>query len=206
MACRPETKPVTTEDLLNPEDDREDDVAAHKAVEMAFPAHGNGDILDFMSKNVTAGNKRGYVSPKVKRLACETMAALGDDNTMKQYEDVLLKGPEEAGLDSTRKFIPEIAEIAGDVVEKVVPITDPLFPELFQFTYDSGASKHFCWKKDATKFLEYARNVQAINVGTASGPVHANQVLDITRTSRKSRIHLCMGTWLLALSDQQRYR
>ena len=101
MAGRPATKPVTMEGLLNPEYDKDHDVAAHKTVEMAFPAHGNGDIFDFLSKNATAGNKRVYVSPKVKRLACETMAALGVDMTMKQYEHVLLKGPEEAGRAST---------------------------------------------------------------------------------------------------------
>ena len=151
LAGRPEMSQGTMEGLLNPEGDEADEVTGHKAVETSFPAHGDGEIFDFMSKNATAGNKRGYVSSKVKRLACETMAALGDDTTMKQYENVALEGPEEVAVNSTRKFIPEIAEVAGVVVEKVVPITDPLFPELFQLSYrwiyDSGASKPFLVKE-----------------------------------------------------------
>ena len=70
------------------------------------------------------------------------------------------------------------------MVEKVLPISDPFFPDLFQLSYrwiyDSGASRHFCSKRDATKFIQYARNIQAVKIGTASGSVEANQVLDVS--------------------------
>ena len=97
--------------LLGLTDDGGRDISTIGVVEMAFPAQGRGDRLDFLFNNATAGNKRGYVSPKVKRVACETMATLADDTTLQQYEDVHLKGPEKAGIDTTRKFIPEIVEI-----------------------------------------------------------------------------------------------
>ena len=59
------------------------------------------------------------------------MATLADEDTLRNYETAHLKKGGDTNAADIRKFIPEIAEIAGGVVESLGPPSDPLFLELF---------------------------------------------------------------------------
>ena len=79
------------------------------------------------------------------------------------------------------KISAPVAVKATELSKIVAPTDDPIFPELFQLSYqwiyDSGASRHFCQRKRAEQFLYLAKKIKGVMISTADGRVEANDAL-----------------------------
>ena len=80
-----------------------------------------------------------------------------------------------------RKFLEPLAIKAADLCRRVCQVNDPIFPELFQISYewiyDSGASRHFCKSEKVSGYMHLAKRIKGVMVNTADGKVEANKVL-----------------------------
>ena len=74
-----------------------------------------------------------------------------------------------------------IAVKAVDLCRKVCEVNDPIFPGLFQISYewiyDSGASRRFCKSDKVSGYMHLAKKIKGVMVNTVDGKVEANKLL-----------------------------
>ena len=104
-------------------------------------------------------------------------------DAIKKAKEVLARRAKEgvAGAAGGMKFSATIAAKAAELARIAAPVGDSKLPELFQLSYqwiyDSGASRHFCMRKRAEKFLHLAKKIKGIMIRTADGNVEAKDVV-----------------------------